>query len=197
MGWCTAGTSGQSCDFKSCDQLHGEWHEAGPGGCLVLSLLRDPVAKTAIRSLVYPPILQVRDEVLPRSRVGSVIVDDFSRHYDEAVNILSQDADLLNEVIDFLITNVPFARALTGEKVGAPGPGDGWTPSAYIAERLRPGTVDWFGQILERFRGHASDELVASIDHYQRLVPMLLDLTPIEILTQLRDSRLLEVMHAG
>lgn len=196
MGWCTAGTHGESCDFKDCDQIGGEWQTAPPVICLVLGLLRDPIAKAAIRSLVYPPILQVRDDVLPRSRVGSSIVDDFSRHYDEAVNILSQDADLLNEVIDFLITNVPFARALTGEKVGASRPGDGWTPSAYIAERLRPGTVDWFSQILERFRGQASDALAASIDRYQRLVPMLADRTPIEILTQLRDPRLLEAMHA-
>jgi hypothetical protein len=194
MGWCSVGTGGEKCDERSCEEIHGNY-DAGAGGggmCIVLSILEDPIARDVIRSLVYPPILTVRDEVLPQSPVGRMIVDDFDRHYEESVSILRKDPDLLNEVINFMTANVALAQALIGQPY-AHRPATGWTPSTYISARLRPGTIDWFSQILERFRGQASEEFSASIRKYMELVPRLQDLTPTEILTEFRGKELLEV----
>jgi len=196
MGWCTVGTSGEQCEVGTCHEIHGEWEEKPRGGCLVLSLLEDPIARSVVRAMIYPPILTVRDEVLPRTPVGRAIVEDFERHYAEAVSILRKDPDLLELVIDFLMTNVPFARALIGGRATGIGIDltGGWTPSTYVAARLRPGTVDSFSQILERFRSNASDELGADIAKYLELVPKLQDLTPRELLTEPRSRELTELV---
>jgi hypothetical protein len=195
MGWCTVGTSGEQCEIGTCNEIHGNWEEKPRGGCLLLSLLEDPVARSVVRAMIYPPILMVRDEVLPRTPVGRVIVGDFERHYAEAVEILRKDPDLLELVIDFLMTNVPFARAMLGGKETAIDITGGWTPSTYVAARLRHGTVDSFSQILERFRSNASDELAADIAKYLELVPKLANLTPRELLTELRSRELTELVR--
>jgi len=194
MGWCSVGSSGEQCEIGTCNEIHGDWQEKPRGGCLLLSLLEDPIARSVVQAMIYPPILMVRDEVRPRTPVGRVIVGDFERHYAEAVSILRKDPDLLELVIDFLMTNVPFARAMIGGKEPTVDVIGGWTPSTYVAARLRPGTVDSFSQILERFRSNASDELGVDIAEYLELVPKLLDLTPRELLTELRSRELTELV---
>lgn len=195
MGWCQAGSSGESCDQQSCDQIGGDYSPTQPRGiCLVLSILEDPTARRVIRSLIYPPILRVRDEILPTSPLGKVIVRDFRRHYSEATDILRADPDLLGEVIDFLTAAVPFARSLTGDlppEIIIP-PGD--TPSSYTARRLRPGLVDWMSQLLERIRSAAGEELGSTIERYQRLLPELTDLSPREFLVAMRRQALVEIV---
>jgi hypothetical protein len=180
-----------------CAEIHGDYSEGKPGNCIVLSLLEDATARSVIRGQIYPPILQVRDEVLPQSPIGTAIVKDFRQHYPEAVDIMRHDPDLLSEVISFLSAAVPLARALSGDVVIEPLTGVGYTPSSYTAERVRPGTLDWFSRLLDRFRDAAGEDLSKSIERYQRFLPELENLTPRETLTALHDPRLMEIIGAG
>jgi hypothetical protein len=172
MGWCSVGSSGEECDLMTCNDIHGDYREGdGPIGCLVLSLLEDPYARQVIRSAIYPPILRVRDHVLPDTPAGAVIVRHFNRHYEEAVTILRDEPDLLTEVVGFMTEATAFARAMSGEQtVVRPSPGASRrpeTPSSYTAARVRPAMVDRFSQILDRFRAKCS----AGIGLLYRQVP--------------------------
>lgn len=194
MGWCSAGTSGEECDARTCSEIGADYSENRPTGCLVLSILEDPHARAVIRSMIYPPILSVRDHILPQSRTGRRIVEDFNRHYDEAVSILRANPDLLAEVVSYLTASVPFARALAGEHLTTPPVSRGHTPSSYTSERLRSGMLDWTSQVLDRFRAAAQPELAATVERYQRLLPGLEGLSPREFLTELRKPDLLEML---
>jgi hypothetical protein len=195
MGWCSVGTSGEECDKSICSEIDGEWREERGGICVVLSILEDPVARAVVRALIYPPLLRVRDEILPESPVGATIVRDFEQHYEEVVSILRQDRDLLTEVISFLTASLPFTRALSGEQCVYPVAPAGHTPSSYTAERLRPGMLDWTSRILERFRSAGGPELSEAVELYQRLLPELADLSPREVLMSFRKPVLFDLVN--
>lgn len=189
MGWCTVNGRGEECSAMDCDRLEGDWNPRPVGGCLVLSLIEDPSARLVVQTLLYPPILDVRDQILRRTPLGDVIVRDFERHYDEAVAILRSDPDLFSEVLHFLIALVPFARSLTGEDVSRRAVPLGETPATFTAERIRPGMVDWMSRVMERFRSSASESFASSLERYQQLLPRFEGLSPRETLVALQNRK--------
>jgi hypothetical protein len=199
MGWCKVGSSGEECDEVTCRELGGGY--IPPGGdpvdsCLVLRAVGNPIAQRVIRAMIYPPILEVRDRIMPGSPVGDKIGEDFQRHYEEGVRILGDDKALLQDLVEFMILVVPFSRALTlanGESNSSLSSG---TPSVaeYTSSEFRPSIADMMVQLLERFRTVASPEFQDSIVRYQRLIPELVGLTPNEFRSALDNRQLLNIV---
>jgi hypothetical protein len=195
MGWCSvrgSGWGGGNCEPESCKGWNGDYQDnPPPPTCLVLTIIEDPLARSVIRALVYPPVLRVRDDVLPASPLGSLMVEDFDRHYQEAVSILRADRDLLAEVVEFMTAALPFVQALAGEEPNHCVTPHGGSLASYVAAQVRPGIVDWLSRIMERFRSQGSDELSATIETYRRILPALVGLSAGETLVALRDPQLL------
>jgi hypothetical protein len=154
------------------------------------------MAKLVVQGLVYPPILRVRDDILPHSPLGRSIVRDFRAHYKEAVRLLREDRELFAEVLEFLLAAVPFARALTGESPPLIVTPSGETLSTYTARQLRPGMVDWLSRLLERLRSAGSEALGSVIARYQRLLPQLTNLSSRDFLVAMHSPALLELVDS-
>jgi hypothetical protein len=153
--------------------------------CLLLSALRDePRAALLVRNLIYPSLFRLRDEVLPDTNAGRRMLQHFETHYEEARDILRSDSDLVSDVIWALEYSLPYIRAMLGEDL-SPGR-QGYTPTSYVAERLRPQTAREIELVADRFAAQGSPHLADAIADFKRVLGNLVDLTPPEALTQLR-----------
>lgn len=184
MGFCTVGSSGEECSPSDCDAIHGDFREEKGTGCLLLSVLGDERAILLTRHFLYPPIIEFRDDVLPRTAIGERMSEHFDRFYPEAVNIARSDPMLVSDIVQSMTYLNAFLRAMLGEQLrpGRFGP----TPSTYRAERLRPSTVDSIMGLIARFRASASPEFAEALNEFEAELPRFTNLTPDEALIELR-----------
>jgi hypothetical protein len=201
MGWCKVGSTGQTCDPDTCEQVLGSYSEdpMGDGGiCILVSVLDDnPIARQLVASMVYPPIAHVLVDIFPSSPLGQAITRDLQRHHAEAVSIFKANPDLFQELQGFLQAMVPFAWAVAGVN-----PPDvivplGETVSTYTARRFRPGMADWLNRIFEGMKMACSEELAATVSAYQAILPEVTDLSPAEFLVALRSHTFSEAVDAS
>jgi hypothetical protein len=184
MGWCSIGSHGEACDRATCDDIHGDYNDQPPSGCLLLSVLQDERAILMASTLMYPAIIDFRDTLLKPSPVGARMNEYFDRFYEEAVSIARADPELVTDIVWVVEYGSPFIRAMLGEDLSARTFGQ--TPTTYLAERLRPQTVEALIGVIDRFRRAASPEFVAALDDFQTQVQGYVDLTPQEALVKLR-----------
>jgi hypothetical protein len=190
MGWCSVGSRGESCDLATCNEIHGEYKNE-PGGCLLLSVLQDERAILMASTLMYPAIMQFRDEVLRTTPIGTRMLGYFDRFYDEAISIAQSDPELVTDIVWTMTYGSPFIRAMLGEDLSAGRYGQ--TPTSYLAERLRPQTVESLVSLIRRFRQAASTEFVEALNDFETAAMRFVNLTPQEALVELRrDGQLVD-----
>jgi hypothetical protein len=186
MGWCSAGSSGEPCDPETCQQINGDYSDKprGPIGCLLLSALEDERAVLMASTLLYPPLFAFRDDVLARTTLGQRMLDHFRTHYEEAKKILQEDDDLVTDLIWALEYVLPYIRAMLGEDL-SPGR-NGYTPTTYVAEQLRPQTADFLVFVVDRFAEKASPAFTEAIDDFKKNLSHFIDLKPEAAFVELR-----------
>jgi hypothetical protein len=194
MGWCSAGRHGEICDPDSCAAAGGDYHDDLPtnDGCRVVAEVPDEFARQMVEATVWPPVVKVRDAILPKRKGGGVMVADLDRHFDEILAIVRRDPKLLVEVIKFTSAMGPYLRAMAGQ----PNPADG-SLAAYTSTRLRPGMIEWTADILRRFDAKASAGLKSTIKRYVAILPSLQNLTAAELLSTLDDARVVSRLQAA
>jgi hypothetical protein len=194
MGWCgtsPAEASRTPCSRQDCEQIGADYYEEQPDvNCLVLSALNSDQERHLVGALVYPPLLRLRDEILPRSRLGRSILTEFNRHRPEAVEILKRDERLLNELIEFMMMVQPFVRAILGEDISRSAYPHGDTFYTYTARRVRPGMMTSLVHLMDRFAEQASDPFRHSLEAYGRLLPRFENLRPQKVSAALRRTDL-------
>jgi hypothetical protein len=166
-------------------EIGGTYSDIPPVVCVFGGFFKDPAAKALITELVYPPYLQVRDQILPSSSAGAVVRKHFYDSYEELVSIMQEDPDLVRDVLDVMIECLPFVRALAGERVSSV-PLDGHTPSTYTASRVRPGMLDELERLADRFEASGSEALVTRLQLYRGFFRQCEGLEPIDVLTAIR-----------
>ena len=187
MGYCQVGGNTQACQVEECSEFDGHYFDSPddhPGGCFLLSVLGDERAILMAGTLIYPAMIQFRDDILRRTPLGRRLIAHFDEFYEEAKNIARKDPKLITEVV-WLSTYVsPFLQSMLGQK---PVPDSTIeTPLSRLASEYRPSTHRAFVSVVNRFKAKGSKKFAKALDDSERILSQFVGLTPAQALHRLR-----------
>ena len=185
MGYCQVGGSTQSCDKETCSEFGGNYFdEDNPQSCFLLSVLRDERAILMAGTMMYPVMIQFRDDVLRRTRLGRKLIAYFDEFYEEAKTIARKDPELVTEIIWLTTYVFPFLQASLGGKPVTDGARE--TPTSRQASQYLPSTHRAFCSVVERFKRSASKPFAEALDDSERMLAQFVGRSPQETLEELR-----------
>jgi hypothetical protein len=187
MGYCQVGGSTQPCTPEDCAEFRGKYFDnKSPLSCFLLSVLGDERAILMTATLIYPAMIQFRDDILLRTPLGRHFVGYVDEFYEEAKRIARKDPALITEIV-WLCTYVgPYVQAMLGQKPYADGLGE--TPIRLLASELRPGTYKAVLSVVNRFKARGSKRFVAALNELEQTLSGFVGLSPEEALRRLRRS---------
>jgi hypothetical protein len=187
MGYCQVGGNTQSCTPEDCSEFDGHYFDKPgdfPGGCFLLSVLDDERAILMAGTMMYPAMIQFRDEVMRRTPLGRKLIGYFDEFYEEAKKVARKDPKLVTEVV-WLATYVsPFIQTMLGQRVVPESPIE--TPLSRLASEYRPSTHAAFSSVVARFKARGSKKFAAALDDSEKIISRFVGLSPHEALRELR-----------
>lgn len=186
MGYCQVGGSTQPCQPEECAEIGGGYFDEPNGGaCFLMSVLGDERAILMAGTLMYPAMIQFRDEIMRRTPVGRHLIAYFDEFYEEAKEVARRDPKLITEVVWLAVYISPLIQTMLGQpQVSSPIE----TPNSRLASQYRPSTHRAFVSVVERFKALASAPFVAALDDSERIVSRFVGMAPDEALREFRAT---------
>jgi hypothetical protein len=186
MGYCSLGGTKQPCTQEECAEQG--WHYSDTVGngkiCFLLSVLGDERAILITGTMMYPAMIQFRDDIMRRTPLGRRLIAYFDEFYEEAKRLARKDPKLVTEVVWLAIYVSPFIQAMLGQK---PVPDSTIeTPLSRLASEYRLSTHKAFTSVVNRFKAKGSKKFVAALTDSEKIVSRFVGLTPNEALRELR-----------
>lgn len=182
MGYCQVGGNTQPCTPDECAEF-GKYFDK-PNGCFLLSVLEDERAILMASTLIYPSMIQFRDEVMRRTPLGRRFIAYFDEFYEEAKAVAAKDPKLVTEVVWLATYISPFIQSMLGQKPVPDSTLD--TPLRRLAFEYRPATHKAFVSVIRRFKARASKKFAAALDDSEKIIGRFVGLTPPDALRELR-----------
>jgi hypothetical protein len=187
MGYCQVGGNTQPCTQEECAEAGGNYFDSPddhPGGCFLLSVLGDERAILMAGTMMYPTMIQFRDEIMRRTPLGRRLIAYFDEFYEEAKKVARKDPKLITEVVWLSVYITPFLQVMLGLK---PVPDSTIeTPLSRLASQYRPSTHKAFLSVVNRFKAAGSKGFVAALNDSEKIISRFVGLSPNEALTELR-----------